>query len=104
MLEEFGIGLHGRAHNQRVSRFEMLGQFAVQLIGREHGPPWLLQLRNRRRRDLLRNDDFHEGPFEIAYLQTINKQLTTKRQRSDKPVASLFYTVLEWALPLGRTR
>ncbi len=60
MLQQFRVGLHRRAHDQRVRCFQLLGQFAVELIRRKNGPARLLQLRHGRRRYFFRYDDFHE--------------------------------------------
>ena len=60
MLQQLGVGLHRRAHDQRIRRLQMFRQFAIQLICRKNGPARLLQLRHGRSRDFLRHDDFHE--------------------------------------------
>ena len=46
MLQQLGIGLHRRAHNERIRRFQLLLKLAVQLIRGKHSPAWLLQLRH----------------------------------------------------------
>ena len=44
MLEQLGIRLYRRAHDQCVRRLQMLRQLAIQLVRGEHGPARLLQL------------------------------------------------------------
>ena len=47
MLQQLRVGLHSRAHNQRVRRLQLLFQFSVQLIRSQDGPVRLLQVRHR---------------------------------------------------------
>ncbi len=43
MFEQCGVHLHRRAHDERIRRLQLFGQFAVELIRRDHGPARLAQ-------------------------------------------------------------
>ena len=48
VLQQLGVGLHRRTHDERIRSLQMLLQLAFQLIRSKHGPARLLQLRHGR--------------------------------------------------------
>ncbi len=73
MLEQRGIDLHRRAHDQRVGRFQLRSQFAFDLIMRDHSPPRFAQQVHRGGRYFFGDDDFH------CWLSSLKCEIGTTR-------------------------
>jgi hypothetical protein len=75
----------------------MLRQISVQLIGREHGPAWFLELFHSRRRNLFRDNDFHRVPqsFQCNH-NSLNLGLGSKVMNRFCEMISELLQTIDW--------